>query len=106
MLIAMDAGLPEPLAHDALMRLLQVARSDTGQSRRVADFLLSWWNAENCGGFDLSDLWAVDEALGEDMVTVAGFIVRHRSYPSSYGLSKEFGDILALWRPHLTASTT
>lgn len=101
MLIAMDAGLPELAAHDALMNLLRVARSDTGQSRRVADFLLAWWNAGSCGGFDLSDLWAVDRALAEDMLEVVGFIVRHRSYPSSFGLSQEFSEVLALWRPEL-----
>ena len=29
----------------ALERLIGVAQSDTGQSRRAADFLLAWWNA-------------------------------------------------------------
>ena len=29
----------------ALERLIAIAHSDTGQSRRVADFLLAWWNA-------------------------------------------------------------
>ena len=52
----MDDGLSDPRAHDALMRLLQVAHSDTGQARVVADFLLAWWDAESCGGFDLAGL--------------------------------------------------
>ena len=106
MLTGMDAGLPEPAAHDALVNLLRIARSDTGQSRVVADFLLAWWNAESCGGFDLADLWAVDRALAEDMLEVVGFIVRHRAYPSSFGLSAEFGEVLALWRPQLLTSAT
>jgi hypothetical protein len=29
----------------ALERLIDIAHRDTGQSRRVADFLLPWWNA-------------------------------------------------------------
>lgn len=29
----------------ALERLLKIAQGDTGQSRRVADFLLAWWNS-------------------------------------------------------------
>ena len=39
----------------ALERLIDIAQRDTGQSRRVADFLLAWWNAGECGGFDLTD---------------------------------------------------
>lgn len=27
----------------ALARLIKIAKGDTGQSRRVADFLLAWW---------------------------------------------------------------
>jgi hypothetical protein len=33
----------------ALDRLVAIAQSDTGQSRRVANFLLAWWNAGSCG---------------------------------------------------------
>ena len=50
----------------AVRRLLEVTRQDTGQSKRVADFLLSRWNATACGGFDPTDLWCVDEALAID----------------------------------------
>jgi hypothetical protein len=41
----------------ALTLLLDVAKSDTGQARRCADFLLAWWNAEACGSFDLTNVW-------------------------------------------------
>lgn len=41
---------------EALERLIAHAKRDTGQSRRVADFLLSWWNCGRCGGFDLTNL--------------------------------------------------
>ncbi len=40
----------------ALNRLLAIAQSDTGQARRVAKFLLAWWNADDCGRFDFRDL--------------------------------------------------
>ena len=33
----------------ALERLIAHARQDSGQSRRVADFLLAWWNSGSCG---------------------------------------------------------
>jgi len=38
----------------ALERLLDHAQRDSGQSRRIADFLLKWWNAGECGGFDIT----------------------------------------------------
>lgn len=47
----------------ALERLLSHARRDSGQSRRVADFLLAWWNCGGCGAFDLTSLWALDTAI-------------------------------------------
>jgi hypothetical protein len=60
----------ERQAWEALERLLRVARKDTGQARRVADFLLAWHNAEENGGWDPVDLWNVDDAIAEDMRTV------------------------------------
>ena len=55
----MSAAIPVR-AKAALERLIRIAQRDTGQSRMVAEFLLSWWNAANCGGFDLNTLWGVD----------------------------------------------
>jgi len=40
----------------ALERLIRIAQAGTGQGRMTADFLLSWWNARNFGGFDLTRL--------------------------------------------------
>jgi len=38
---------------EALARLIEIAQKDTGQSRRVADFLLAWHNAAENGGWDM-----------------------------------------------------
>ena len=86
---------------EALRRLLDIARHDTGQSRRVASFLLAWWNAQSCGGFDLTDLWAVDEAIAKDMLIVLGLIARVHEYPPALGFESEFKQILRAWRPQL-----
>jgi hypothetical protein len=37
-------------AYEALERLLDIARRNSGQSRRVADFPLAWHNAERWMG--------------------------------------------------------
>ncbi|MGE4370757.1 MAG: hypothetical protein AB7E12_13875 [Burkholderiaceae bacterium] len=89
---------------DALNRLIVIGKRDTGQSRRVADFLLSWWNAQSCGGFDLTDLWAVDEEIKQDLLHVINMIARCRSYPDAFGggeFKPEFEMLVRLWRPDL-----
>lgn len=88
---------------DALNRLIEIARRDTGQSKRVADFLLAWWNATSCGGFDLSDLWGVDLEIADDMVEVIGLIRRSRSYPDALSTPahEAFKELVKIWRPQL-----
>lgn len=95
----MTKAEPTTEEHEALVRLLRVARSDTGQSRKVANFLLAWWNAEACGGFDLVDAWGVDEAIAQDMLTIFGLIVRIQSYPDTLGYAELFEDVVRVWRP-------
>ena len=69
--------------------------------RRVADFLLSWWNSGTCGAFDLTTLWGVDSEIAADMVTVFALIARISSYPDSLGYESDFKSIVGAWRPEL-----
>ena len=85
----------------ALERLIAIAQSDTGQARRVADFLLAWWNAGECGGFDLTNVCGVDASIAEDMVIVFGFVARANAYPDALGFNAEFQSIVRGWRPEL-----
>jgi hypothetical protein len=64
----------------ALKSLITVAQGHSGQSGTVADFLLSWWNAEECGGFDMTRLWSVDTVIAEAMVMVFGLVAETHSY--------------------------
>ncbi|WP_313620721.1 ParB/RepB/Spo0J family partition protein [Achromobacter sp.] len=88
---------------DALARLINIAQRDTGQSKRVADFLLSWWNATSCGGFDLTDFWNVDAEVADDMLVVIGLIRQTRAYPDTLGteIHGQFKALVSLWRPAL-----
>jgi hypothetical protein len=83
----------------ALEKLLNVARADTGQARRVANFLLAWWNADALGGFDLADLFAVDREVSEDMATIFTYLAREEDavYPTDY--RGEIEEIIKRWRP-------
>jgi hypothetical protein len=69
----------------ALERLIQVAQGDTGQSRIVANFLLAWWNAEECGGFDPTGVWGVDTEIALDMPRVFALIAGCHQYPDTMG---------------------
>ena len=95
------AGLPDTSGAAALRRLLDLARGDSGQCRSAANFLLAWWNAADCGGWDLAELWTVDRAVRDDMLLVAAFVAANQEYPGSYGLGAEFEALVARWRPHL-----
>lgn len=87
----------------AFERLLKVARSDTGQARRVADFIFAWWNAESLGRFDLADLFAVDLAISQDMATVFSYMASRSvaEYPDLYW--GEIEQLIAQWRPEIWA---
>lgn len=85
----------------ALESLIKIAKSDTGQSRKVADFLLAWWNSANCGGFDLTTLWGVDAEIAADMITVFAMIARVHCYADAWGYRQDFERIVELWRPEL-----
>jgi hypothetical protein len=82
----------------ALDRLVRIAQGDTGQSCKVANFLLAWWNAEACGGFDLTDLWGVDAPIAADMATVFALLSRCRQYPDTLGYGRQFEILVGLWR--------
>jgi hypothetical protein len=85
----------------SLERLIAIAQSDTGQARRVSDFLLAWWNAGSCGGFDLTNLWGVDRSIADDMVIVFGYVARANAYLDTLGFNAEFQAIVRGWRPEI-----
>lgn len=85
---------------EALDKLLVVAGTDTGQARLVANFLLAWYNAGENGGFDLTDLWGLDDALVSACAVVFLWVAGNRAYPDDLGLryEREFHAIWRNWR--------
>ncbi len=86
------------LGLEALGRLVPIARTDTGQARRVANFLLAWHNAEENGGWDPVDLWTVDESIADDILTVIQWIREEHRYPEDLGFGDDLKLIWRLWR--------
>jgi hypothetical protein len=81
----------------ALECLVHIARGDSGQCRVAGNFLLVWWNAAEYGGFDLTNMWAVDAACGRHDRSVSAA----RSlplYPDSLGYGPHFQIIARRWR--------
>jgi len=97
------ATRPLPQVHAAapIQRLVQVAAGETGQAGTVAVSLLAWWNAKSCRGFDLTDLWTIDDAIARDRLVTAAFIAKHWEYSAAYGLGPQFEQLVARWRPAL-----
>lgn len=93
----------DEVSRDAVNRLLKLAQSDTGQARRVANFILAWWNADELGGFDIADLFAVDAAIGRDMALVFTYLATlpMAEYPEER--EAEIREIIRRWRPEVWA---
>jgi hypothetical protein len=88
----------------ALERLLKIAQGNTGQSRRVADFLLAWWNPSACGGYDLTKAWGLDDEIVDDVITVFRLASRVNQYPDTLGYGPQFEAIVREWRPELVSA--
>lgn len=85
-------------AGEAIGRLIALAKSDTGQAVRVADFLLAWWNGDDCGHFPIIHLCNVDAVIGEDMVTIMAYLASTSTvYADAWGYGDEMAD---LYRQH------
>jgi len=83
----------------ALGRLVEIARSDTGQSRRVADFLLAWWNGDDNGDFPILHLCNVDAAISTDMLTIFLYLAAgHTAYADQWGYKTAMEELWELWR--------
>lgn len=90
----------------ALERLIAIAKRDTGQCGRVANFLLSWWNADTCGGWQVTDVWSLDRSIYDDILVVIGLIRQEWKYPPGLGYNKDFQEILKQWRPQFFTEST
>lgn len=87
----------------AFERLLEVATSDTGQSRRVANFIFAWWNADSLGGFDLADIFAVDRDIARNMAIVVAHLAEAPGAEYPKGRRAEIENLIRLWRPEVSA---
>lgn len=87
--------LADPEVKAALDRLIDVARSDTGQSARVANFLLAWWDGDEWGHFPIADLFGVDRSIAADMATIFAFLGQHPGAIYAYAFGAQYRETMA-----------
>jgi hypothetical protein len=85
----------------ALARLIDLARSDTGQAARVARFLMAWWNGPELGDFPIADLFGLDCSVAADITTVFGYLGQHPGaiYINAFGYEDAMAEIIERWGP-------
>ena len=84
---------------DAIGRLVGIANGDTGQSARVADFLLAWWNAPDNGHFPILHLCNCDATIGEDMIIIMAYLAQEPTvYPDAWGYRDAMIALVERWR--------
>ena len=84
----------------ACARLIELARSDTGQAAKVADFLLAWWNGEDNGHFPISHLANVDDEIARDMLIILSRIAMEPAmiYADAFGRGSDMEVLWHQWR--------
>jgi hypothetical protein len=84
----------------ATARLIDLAKSDTGQARRAANFLLAWWNGPDWGDFPIADLFGVDRDVAADMAAIVSFLGQHDGaiYPDAFGFRDQMAALVEQWR--------
>ncbi len=97
----MSHTAPDPDEYAALTRLLRLAGNDTPAARCAAEFLLAWWDAPACGGFDFTGLWQLTAPQQRDLLQVTAYLARAGHGPQQLGLHEEMEGLLRQWRPHL-----
>ena len=93
---------PSQRVMDAIDRLFTKAMWDSGQARKVAQFLLSWGNEPVHGGFDLAYIRSLDTEISDDMWTLTEYLYASRfKYPIDIGFEDRFVALVRLRRPDL-----
>lgn len=73
--------------------------AETGASAKVADFLLAWWNGDECGHFPILHLCNVDAVIAEDMLTVMAYLAQESTtYADAWGYRDAMHDLWVRYR--------
>lgn len=88
----------------AIARLLPIAMpstraAETDASCKVADFLLAWWNGDDCGHFPILHLCNLDAEIAEDMLIVMAYLAEEPvTYADAWGYKDAMAELWKRWR--------
>lgn len=83
---------------EAIERLIDIARGDSGGSRRAAKFLLSLWDGDRFK-VDLQELLYVDQEQFEDMQAVMKGLFDLNAQLYTFVSQETMSPILEIWGP-------
>jgi hypothetical protein len=91
---------------EALAFCFRVAAMGYGGARRIRSLIFSWHNAAELGGFDLTDLWSLDEQHRAAVLTLINMIARGPLgwYPSHYGYGADMMALIETYGPEAVPS--
>jgi hypothetical protein len=86
---------------DALAFCFEVAQRDHGGARRIRQLLYAWHNGAELGGFDLADLWSLDETYRGHALTLIGMVARSPCgwYAEHYGYAADMVALIETYGP-------
>lgn len=98
---AAHAAFPSEREADALAFVFRVAPMQYGAAGRIRQLLFAWHNAGELGGFDLADLWSLDDEHRAAALTLIGMIGRSPVgwYPSHYGYAADMMALIETYGP-------
>ncbi|MFC0687562.1 DUF7673 family protein [Novosphingobium clariflavum] len=90
----------------AIGRLLAIGMpptraAETGASGKVADFLLAWWNGDECGHSPILRLCNLNAVIAEDMLTIMAWLAQAQeptTYADAWGYRGAMGDLWVRYR--------
>ncbi|MDE0878869.1 MAG: hypothetical protein OSB00_09450 [Sphingomonas bacterium] len=83
----------------AIGRLFEIAKFRTHQGKRVADFLLAWWDGDQWGHFPILHLSNCDAIIAEDMLIIMANLSKGEvTYAYDWGYREEMEALIDQWR--------
>ncbi|WP_277964361.1 DUF7673 family protein [Pseudomonas sp. RIT-To-2] len=81
----------------AIKHLVLSATTGTSDAEAVADFLLAWYDAPTYGGFNITDLWHMDNHTRQAASTLFNWLSENQATPADLDLDLIFEAISTRW---------
>lgn len=96
-----DPDFPSKEEREALAFAFEAAAGSSGGQTRMRRLLFAWFNAQELGGFDFTDLWSLDQRHLSAALTIIRMIARSPMgwYPEHYGYDADMTALVETYGP-------